>query len=231
MLKILVVTIFMLGMSIDHLWAQTTIASMKASCKASKAVAHLVDVKVGIKYKPNAEQLQSKLEKIDTNVYCDCVMSSFEKAFGAKRMSTMMQFSGQGTVDTPDEIAKKAQIYFSCFGSQFHQAALQPPSPTEIKRVLTLPNPKHNEQVVLRKNLAKMKNLKLFVQLYENDYKTLPKSLTDLLTFEGSSLKENDLKDVWSRAYIYKIIGTGFELRSVGFDGKLNTVDDVILIN
>lgn len=109
-----------------------TVSSMRAACKRNKAAAHKVNVQVGLAYKTNAQELESKFKSLDTNRFCDCAFDGFEKSFGAARMSTMMQFSGQGEVDSPAEVAEKDRIYFACFGDQIGQSDLLPPSQEEI---------------------------------------------------------------------------------------------------
>jgi general secretion pathway protein G len=88
--------------------------------------------------------------------------------------------------------------------------------------------------------ITQLNSLKQAVQMYRITMNTLPKSLEELRDGPSDSAKkakwtgpiiETIPDDAWGNAIKYEVKGNGFELRSAGLDGQMNTEDDLTASN
>ena len=75
---------------------------------------------------------------------------------------------------------------------------------------------------------ARALNMSQRVVHYYQQNGTLPTRLSELElpAVEGDST-ENPANDAWGRPFAYRLVGSGFEIRSVGADGVLGSDDDI----
>jgi len=73
-----------------------------------------------------------------------------------------------------------------------------------------------------------LKNISIALELYNKEFGQYPETLDELLLKKGISDK-SIIKDAWGKPYYYKKIGDGYQLFSMGKDGKPFTKWDIKL--
>ncbi|QDT09356.1 type II secretion system protein GspG [Planctomycetes bacterium K23_9] len=85
---------------------------------------------------------------------------------------------------------------------------------------------------------VQMDQLKTTLQMYQLKMNGLPETLEMLRDGPSDAAKKakwidpmmKDIpNDAWGNAFVYAVNGNGFELRSGGIDGQVNTDDDIIV--
>lgn len=142
-MKRVILTVLFLALAIPAS-ADPKTAGVRKGCKKSKAAFYLAGVQAGIRFKPNAAELKSKVSQVNTDKFCDCVFDGFEKTFGVEATANRLQYDQP--MGTSEELLKKnqqeQQIYFMCFGKQIGQPNLKAPTPEETMQALAGPKKK-----------------------------------------------------------------------------------------
>lgn len=88
--------------------------------------------------------------------------------------------------------------------------------------------------------ITQLNSLKQSVQMYKITMNALPRTLEELKDGPSDAAKkakwtgpiiERIPEDAWGNPIKYEVKGSGFELRSAGLDGQLNTDKDLVVTN
>lgn len=220
--------VFVLTIQTSFVLAATGTDSHRARCKSSEARAYVPVLRSGVKFKPNYQELNSKLEKLNTDQFCDCLYDGFEKSFGVEKINEMMQLqylpAGEQLIRENNE---KDRIAFMCFGKQIGKPNLTPPTVEETRQALARLDPNPLPRLI-QKTKVKLRQVQNVIEMYQKyENKTL-NDLMELTTAEVPMVTAKDFKDAWGHDFTFKRLGAGFELRSAGPDGRIGTADDVL---
>lgn len=221
--------VFVLTVQTSFVSAATGTDSHRARCKSNKARAYVPILKSGVKFKPNYEELNSKLEKLNTDQFCDCLYDGFEKSFGVEKINEMMQMQysppGEQLIRENNE---KDRIEFMCFGKQIGKPNLTPPTVEETRQALAKLDPNPLPRMI-QKTKVKLRQVHNIIKMHQGFENKNINDLTELTTAEVPLLTAKDLQDAWGHDFEFKRLGAEFELRSAGPDGRMGTVDDIKL--
>ncbi len=111
-----------------------------AYCKKIKARSHIPILESGIKFKSHYPALKEKLDRLNTDQFCECAIHGFENVFGADKLKEMDQYDYADKIPSEQLIAEDYQrsvIIFSCFGDQIGDKNMTPPSEKEVRDTIS----------------------------------------------------------------------------------------------